>query len=90
MHMVIPGTGKSVLLRAIIKKLLETEDPDTIAITATTGIAALAIGGQTLHSYAGIGTGSEVVDILVRKIKRNRRDKERWRRTKVWIIDEGM
>ncbi|KAJ3575908.1 hypothetical protein NP233_g802 [Leucocoprinus birnbaumii] len=48
------GTGKSVLLRAIISELTRSRHPEAVAITATTGVAALAIGGVTLHSHAGI------------------------------------
>ncbi|KAF9455003.1 hypothetical protein P691DRAFT_9540 [Macrolepiota fuliginosa MF-IS2] len=82
------GTGKSVLLRAITKALLETKPFDTIAVTATTGIAALAIGGQTIHSYGGIGIGSEVVELLVKRIRRSRKLRQKWQRTQVWVIDE--
>jgi len=63
-------------------------DPDRIAVTASTGLAACNIGGITLHSFAGIGLGRESVDQLVKKIKRNNKAKTRWLRTKVLIIDE--
>lgn len=45
------GTGKSYLLKAIIASL----SPSTTFVTALTGVAALNIGGKTLHSFAGIG-----------------------------------
>jgi len=45
------GTGKSYLLKAIIASL----SPNTTFVTALTGVAALNIGGKTLHSFAGIG-----------------------------------
>ncbi|KAK0473303.1 hypothetical protein IW261DRAFT_714731 [Armillaria novae-zelandiae] len=44
------GTGKSVLLREIIKSLREKPGHVT-AITASTGIASVNIGGTTLHSW---------------------------------------
>jgi hypothetical protein len=47
-----PGTGKSVLLREIIRELREREM--IVAVTASTGIAAVNIRGKTLHSFAGV------------------------------------
>ncbi|KAL7285782.1 hypothetical protein ACG7TL_000891 [Trametes sanguinea] len=61
------GTGKSVLLREIIK--LRGGRPSLkLGVTASTGIASLNIGGCTLHSWAGIGLGKEDKDALVGKI----------------------
>jgi ATP-dependent DNA helicase PIF1 len=84
------GTGKSVLMRAIIAELRKKyiKEPDRIAVTASTGLAACNIGGVTLHSYGGIGLGKEDVPALVKKIKRNQKAKNRWLRTKILIIDE--
>jgi ATP-dependent DNA helicase PIF1 len=84
------GTGKSVLLREIISSLRKKfqREPDRVAVTASTGLAACNVGGVTLHSFAGIGLGKEDVPELVRKIKRNQKAKHRWMRTKVLIIDE--
>ena len=84
------GTGKSVLLREIIKVLREKykRESDRVAVTASTGLAACNVGGVTLHSFAGIGLGKEAVPELVKKIKRNSKAKLRWMRTKVLIIDE--
>lgn len=84
------GTGKSVLMRAIIAELRKkwAKDPERLSVTASTGLAACNIGGQTLHSFAGIGLGKEDVPTLVKKIRRNAKAKNRWLRTKVLIIDE--
>ena len=84
------GTGKSVLLREIIASLRKKhfKEPDRVAITASTGLAACNIGGVTLHSFAGIGIGNNSIPELVKKIKRNPKAKHRWMRTKVLIIDE--
>jgi ATP-dependent exoDNAse (exonuclease V) alpha subunit len=85
------GTGKSVLLREIIKtmKKQHSRSPDAVAITASTGMAACNIGGVTIHSFAGIGLGNEPWKDLVTKIKKNKKATSRWLRTKVLIIDEG-
>ena len=84
------GTGKSVLLREIIKclRVQHKTQPDRVAVTASTGLAACNVSGVTLHSFAGIGLGKEEVPELVKKIKRNQKAKGRWLRTKILIIDE--
>ncbi|GLB43418.1 putative DNA-dependent ATPase and 5'-3' DNA helicase required for the maintenance of both mitochondrial and nuclear genome stability [Lyophyllum shimeji] len=84
------GTGKSVLLREIIKTLRAkyVKTPDAVAITASTGIAACNIGGVTIHSFAGIGLGTESAEDLATKIRKNKKASTRWLRTKVLIIDE--
>ncbi|KDQ61420.1 hypothetical protein JAAARDRAFT_54792 [Jaapia argillacea MUCL 33604] len=84
------GTGKSVLLREIIKTLKKKfiKIPDAVAITASTGIAACNIGGVTIHSFAGIGLGIESAEDLTMKIRKNKKASARWLRTKVLIIDE--
>jgi ATP-dependent DNA helicase PIF1 len=84
------GTGKSVLLREIISSLRKKyyREPDRVAVTASTGLAACNVGGVTLHSFAGIGLGKEPVGDLVKKIKKNPKAKQRWLRTKVLVVDE--
>jgi ATP-dependent DNA helicase PIF1 len=64
------GTGKSVLMREIIKQLRTKyrKEPDRVAVTASTGLAACNIEGVTLHSFAGIGLGKEPVPELVKKV----------------------
>lgn len=81
------GTGKSVLLRAIIRELRRARKK--VAVTATTGIAALGIKGQTLHSFAGINTGKEIAELLYRKVNRSKSTRKRWQSTETLIIDEG-
>ncbi|KAJ7785925.1 PIF1-like helicase-domain-containing protein [Mycena metata] len=84
------GTGKSVLLRAIINQLGGSGCP-TLGITASTGIASINIGGTTLHSWAGIGIGNEpakkIGGMLLGQPKCDRVLK-RWRTVKTLIIDE--
>lgn len=84
------GAGKSVLMRAIIQELKRkySRDPERVAVTASTGLAACNIGGITLHSFSGIGLGKDAASILVKKIRRNPKAKNRWLRTKCLIIDE--
>lgn len=82
------GTGKSLLLRQIIKELNENYKTGQVAVTASTGIAACNIGGTTLHSFCGIGLGQEHPDILLKKIVKNSQALKRWKTVKVLIVDE--
>lgn len=84
------GTGKSVLLREIIKALRKkyVTSPDAVAVTASTGIAACNIGGITLHSFGGVGLANEEPDVMITKLRKNKKAAARWQRTKVLIIDE--
>lgn len=85
------GTGKSVLLREIIAALRKkfAGKEDSIAVTASTGMAACNIGGMTIHSFAGIGLGTGNVEQLCSIVRRNKKALNRWLKAKVLIIDEG-
>lgn len=83
-----PGTGKSVLLREIIN-LLRTNPSRGVAITASTGIAGLNIGGSTIHSFAGIGLGKESAEVLAKRISKSKFPRIRWRSISTLIIDES-
>lgn len=85
------GTGKSVLLREIISGLRKkhVQNPEAIAVTASTGIAACNIGGVTLHSFGGVGLALEDPPVLLGKLRKNKKALARWLRTKALIIDEG-
>ncbi|KIP08549.1 hypothetical protein PHLGIDRAFT_43768, partial [Phlebiopsis gigantea 11061_1 CR5-6] len=61
-----------------------------LAVTASTGIAAVNIGGSTLHSFAGVGLGKEDKEELRAKQELIYSDVyERWLRTEILIIDES-
>jgi ATP-dependent DNA helicase PIF1 len=84
---IVIGTGKSYLLKCVIKFLEERYDQKDFFVTASTGMAGYQFeGGQTLHGYAGIGLGEGDVDSLFGSIKATTKD--RWMNTKVLIIDE--
>ncbi|XP_049538056.1 ATP-dependent DNA helicase PIF1 [Anopheles darlingi] len=77
------GTGKSFLLRKIIAAL----PPDGTIATASTGVAACLIGGTTLHSFAGIGSGEATLQNCYEKASRAN-TAQIWRKCKRLIIDE--
>lgn len=80
------GTGKSFAVKTLIK-LFEAFDIN-YALTASTGVAALNIGGQTLHSWMGIGLAEETADYLADKIKKRKDIAYRIKNTSFLIIDE--
>ena len=82
-------TGKSFLLKEIIKQLKVSYRKEEIAVTASTGIAACNINGTTLHSFAGIGLGEGTHEMLMKRIRQNKRTADRWATVKVLIIDES-
>jgi ATP-dependent DNA helicase PIF1 len=87
------GTGKSFLLKKIIVQLTTQHGLENVGVTASTGLAAFNIGGQTLHRWAGIGLGLGSVEVLAKNISngRSKGSKEafkRWQTAKVLVIDE--
>lgn len=73
------GTGKSTLL----KYFLETTDKNVVVV-APTGIAAVNVGGQTIHSFFKFGIGP----INVNSIKYNKWIAPVMNRMDTLIIDE--
>ena len=80
------GVGKSF----VTKRLCELCSEIGLALnkTASTGVAALNIQGQTLHSFMGIGIGDETGEMLFKKVKRNKNAVKRIRSCKHLLIDE--
>lgn len=81
------GTGKSFLLRYLVQEF-ELRYPEQVAVTASTGIAAANVGGQTIHSFAGVGLGTGSVRQLVNKVQRSSTVVQKWQSTRVLVIDE--
>lgn len=77
------GTGKSAILREFLAR-----GPEQVAVTSTTGVSAIDIGGRTLHSWAGIGLGQGSTKSLARKIIKNKEALARWHWVRTLVIDE--
>jgi ATP-dependent DNA helicase PIF1 len=62
----------------------------TFGVTATTGTAALLIGGKTLHSYLGIGYGKGEPEEIYEYLRENKMFFviKKLRSLQVLIIDE--
>ena len=59
-----------------------------VAVTAPTGIAAVNVGGVTIHSFSGIGLGQGEMESIVARVKKNKRSCENWITSAVLVIDE--
>jgi len=59
-----------------------------IVVTATTGLAACNVGGVTIHSFAGVGTGEDPIEKIVTRVLANQYAKQRWKDCDILIIDE--
>ena len=82
------GTGKSFVLRHLIGALKRRHGNNAVHVTASTGAAAVLIGGTTLHAFAGIGLGKEDAATLVKKVYANKLTSGRWQRARALVIDE--
>ncbi|KAI7952511.1 hypothetical protein MJO29_008142 [Puccinia striiformis f. sp. tritici] len=89
------GVGKSFMLHEVVRML--KSDRRRVSVTAPTGIAALAIGGSTIHSWAKVGLGQGSVHTLYNKLLQNKlkgkkfnndSDDNRIWNTDVLIVDE--
>jgi ATP-dependent exoDNAse (exonuclease V) alpha subunit len=80
------GSGKSHLLN-FLKRNYEQHG---LAVTASTGIAAVNIGGVTIHSWAGIGLATLSVEQIVENIFSARfiRARRKIKRAHALAIDE--
>jgi len=82
------GVGKSATVQEILKRLEDKfgdEVDDKVVMTASTGVAAVQLGGCTLHCAAGIAVPHFVSDF--KKI-RGQIYREAWQQLEVLIIDE--
>lgn len=82
------GTGKSFLIGEI--KDAFSDAGRNLAITATTGCAALLLGhgAKTIYSWASVGLAKEPASKLVSFIRRGGKGLRRWLTTDALIIDE--
>ena len=78
------GVGKSYILNKLKEHYGEGLD-----ITSTTGISAINVGGQTIHSWAGIGLAKKSASWVVQyKIRKNKSLERHIKECKLLAIDE--
>ncbi len=82
------GTGKSEVVRRIVRDL-RCERGRQVAVTGSTGLAAVSIGGTTIHSFLGTGIAG-VREAAQRQMTSEKLSKagERIGATDVVVVDE--
>lgn len=78
------GSGKSYLIRHFMKDL----DPKTFPVLASTGAAAVLLGGRTFHSFFGLGIMDGGPDATFQRALKDRRLGTRLRGVDGIVIDE--
>lgn len=78
------GSGKTYVLNQFIRRAKQAKKH--VSVTATTGLAATHIGGNTIHSWAGIGVRDELPSDFEDDLLKSRRDIIEL--TDVLVIDE--
>lgn len=80
------GSGKTYVLNKYIEFLRKKDI--SVGVTASTGIASTYLNGITIHSFSGMGIGSDLSEDFFKKILKKSYLKKRIQKTKVLIIDE--
>ncbi|MFM6927442.1 MAG: DEAD/DEAH box helicase [Bdellovibrio sp.] len=78
------GSGKSFLIRQFMREL----DPKTMPILASTGAAAVLLGGRTFHSFFGLGIMDGGPDATYERASKDKKLTARLRNVEGVIIDE--
>jgi ATP-dependent exoDNAse (exonuclease V) alpha subunit len=78
------GSGKTFVLNNFIRRA--KKEGKVVAVTATTGLAATHLGGNTIHAWSGIGVHDELPKNFFKDMAKGRRDMIA--KTDVLIIDE--
>ena len=81
-----PGAGKTYVLNEFIKRAEKLHK--TVAVTASTGIAATHIGGTTIHSWSGLGIRDRLAASDIAWLKGNDRLRKRYNAADILVIDE--
>lgn len=81
-----PGAGKTHVINQYIA-WLEAAGL-TVAVTASTGIAATHIGGMTIHAWSGIGIKDTLSPYDLENITTKEKNIKRAKSAKVLVIDE--
>ena len=80
------GAGKTFVLNQYIQYLKEHRVP--VAVTASTGIAATHMNGQTIHSWSGIGIKDNISPAYLGNLKSRKYFTKKMDSVQVLIIDE--
>lgn len=78
------GSGKSFLVRQFIRG----KDPKKFPVLASTGAAAVLIGGRTFHSFMGLGIMEGGKEATLMRALKDRRLISRLKKASGFVIDE--
>ena len=78
------GSGKTYVLNEFIRAAKDAGK--TVAVTATTGLAATHLGGSTIHAWSGIGVHDNLPPHLISDMPKTRR--ETIQKASILVIDE--
>jgi ATP-dependent DNA helicase PIF1 len=87
----VAGTGKSLVLQRALdyfRELYQWEKKNNkrYVAVAPTGPTALALGGQTIHSFAGIGIPKTQDNFSTTRTRKD--NAKKWKELKVLVLDE--
>ena len=80
------GSGKTFVLNEYVNYL--KSHAVSVAVTASTGIAATHLGGQTIHSWSRLGVRDSLTDRDIDDMMQKSYLYKRFDQTKVLIVDE--
>lgn len=80
----VAGSGKSHLIR----HYLRAKDTDECPVLASTGAAAILVGGRTLHSFFGLGVLQGGAEATIERALKNSRVVRRVKKIRGVVIDE--
>ncbi len=78
------GSGKSYVIKEFMQKI----DPKQMPILASTGAAAVLLGGRTFHSFFGLGIMEGGASATFQRVMNDSRTMKRIRQVEGVIIDE--
>ena len=78
------GSGKSFL----ISRFLRVHGDETFPVLASTGAAAILIGGRTFHSFFGLGIMQGGLEATVERAVKNKRLVRRLKKAQGVVVDE--
>ncbi len=81
-----PGAGKTYVLNQFVKRAERAGKK--VAVTASTGIAASHLNGNTIHSWSGLGILDELVPDDLKRLAGSERLQKRYRTVDTLVIDE--
>ena len=80
------GTGKSTVIQNYLREGLDGSK--TTAVLASTGTAAILLGGRTFHSFFGLGIMEGGVENVVARATKHQGILQRLRKTDMVLLDE--